>query len=92
MNTEDWLRALAALALVLFLASGIGWLVRRSGLAGTGNRPGRRLSLVEVLAIDNRRRLVLVRRDDVEHLLLIGGESDMVVETRIVQRPESPPT
>jgi hypothetical protein len=33
--------------------------------------------------VDSHRRLVLVRRDDVEHLLLIGGPTDVVVERDI---------
>ncbi len=46
-----------------------------------------RLALVDAMAIDNRRRLVLVRRDGVEHLVLIGGPTDTVIETGI-QRPQ----
>jgi flagellar protein FliO/FliZ len=43
----------------------------------------RRLSIVEVLPIDGKRRLVLLRRDDVEHLVLIGTHDDLVVESAI---------
>jgi hypothetical protein len=39
---------------------------------------------MDAAAIDNQRRLVLVRRDDVEHLILIGGPTDVVVEQNIV--------
>ena len=35
------------------------------------------------MPIDNRRRLVLVRRDDREHLLLLGPQGETVVETNI---------
>ena len=42
--------------------------------------------------MDGKRKLLLVRRDDVEHLLIIGGPVDMVVETGIQGRPHlSPP-
>ena len=34
-------------------------------------------------SVDGRRRLVLVRRDNVEHLIMIGGPVDVVVETGI---------
>jgi flagellar protein FliO/FliZ len=44
---------------------------------------GARLGVTETFDIDNDRRLVLVRRDDVEHLLLIGGEQDIVIEQSI---------
>lgn len=42
-----------------------------------------RLAVLDAAAVDARRRLVLVRRDDVEHLILIGGPTDLVVESRI---------
>jgi len=50
---------------------------------GRGRAP--RLSVMDAAAVDNRRRLVLVRRDDVEHLILIGGPTDLVVEQNIIQ-------
>ncbi len=39
---------------------------------------------MDAAAVDSRRKLVLIRRDDVEHLLLIGGPTDVVVEQNIV--------
>jgi hypothetical protein len=44
---------------------------------------GARMGVTEYHEIDKSRRLVLVRRDDVEHLLLIGGPQDLVIEPRI---------
>src|SRR5689334_20660091 len=75
----------AVLALILLVA----WLVRRfagNRLGTTANR-GRmpRLAVIDAAAVDGRRRLVLVRRDNVEHLLMIGGPSDIVVESNIVR-------
>lgn len=46
-----------------------------------------RLQVVDAAAVDTRRRLVLVRRDDVEHLIMIGGPTDIVIEGNIAQRP-----
>lgn len=46
-----------------------------------------RLSVCDAAAVDHSRRLVLVRRDNVEHLILIGGPSDLVIETNIGARP-----
>ena len=86
------------LVVVLLLVGLIAWLVRHytRGSAGNGAR-GRlpRLAIVDALPIDSRRRLVLVRRDNIEHLILIGGTSDVVVEpgivrTRVQQRPAQP--
>ncbi|MBB3541929.1 MULTISPECIES: flagellar biosynthetic protein FliO [unclassified Rhizobium] len=42
-----------------------------------------RLQVLDAAAVDARRRLVLVRRDDVEHLIMIGGPTDIVIESRI---------
>jgi flagellar protein FliO/FliZ len=36
--------------------------------------------------VDAKRRLVLVRRDDREHLLLLGATQDVVVESGIAAR------
>ncbi|AQX19848.1 flagellar biosynthetic protein FliO [Bartonella sp. WD16.2] len=44
-----------------------------------------RLIISDIIAIDRTRRLVLIRRDDVEHLILIGGATDTVIESNIVQ-------
>jgi hypothetical protein len=63
--------ALAIVALILLkLFSG-----------GVRGRRGNRLSISEYYEIDKSRRLVLVRRDEVEHLLLIGGNQDVVIES-----------
>jgi hypothetical protein len=76
------LGALVLLVVVLFLIR----IVRGSSgtfVAGGRNRRAR-LAIMDAAAIDNQRRLVLVRRDDVEHLILIGGPTDVVVEHNIV--------
>lgn len=48
-----------------------------------GPKPLRRLSVSEQFNLDSRRRLILVRRDDVEHLIMTGGPVDVVIETGI---------
>jgi hypothetical protein len=52
-------------------------------------RPRRdpRLSISEQATLDSRRRLVLIRRDDVEHLIMTGGPVDVVIETGIAAEP-----
>lgn len=55
---------------------------------GRNRRP--RLAVTDATAVDSHRRLVLVRRDDVEHLILIGGPSDVVIEQNIRQFSEEP--
>jgi hypothetical protein len=78
-----------AFVVVLALIGLAAWLVRRfagNRLGANANR-GRmpRLAVIDAAAVDNRRRLVLVRRDNVEHLLMIGGPTDIVVEPNIVR-------
>jgi flagellar protein FliO/FliZ len=70
----------------------VGYLFLRQHLnGGTGSvfgaKPERRLDVVEQWNLDARRRLVLVRRDTVEHLIMIGGPVDVVIETGIVEHP-----
>ena len=54
---------------------------RAGGLFGP--KPEKRLAVVEQASVDGRRRLVLIKRDDVEHLIMTGGPVDVVVETGI---------
>ncbi|GGC61653.1 hypothetical protein GCM10011504_44850 [Siccirubricoccus deserti] len=76
LEMGHWLQAAAALAVVLLLI----WLTGRAFRAGGGApRTGRRLAVQEVLALDPRRRLLLLRCDGREVLLLTGGGQDTVV-------------
>jgi len=74
---------------VLALIGVAAWLVRRfaSNRLGASTNRGRmpRLAVIDAAAVDGRRRLVLVRRDNIEHLLMIGGPTDIVVESNIVR-------
>jgi flagellar biogenesis protein FliO len=77
-----------AFAFVLLLIGAAAWLVRRFGstridASARGRQP--RLAVIDSAAVDGRRKLVIIRRDNVEHLLMIGGPSDVVVETNIVR-------
>ncbi len=82
--------------LLLFLAAALvaGGLAARSYLTGEpisanffGPRPEKRLGVVEQTSVDNRRKLLLIRRDGVEHLILTGGPVDVVIETGIGATP-----
>ena len=53
-----------------------------------GRQP--RLAVIDYASVDGRRRLILVRRDNVEHLLMIGGPTDVVVEPNIVRAVAAP--
>lgn len=83
------------LSIVLFLAVAMiaGAFAVRAYLGGTGPtqafgalfgpKPEKRIYVTEQYNIDGKRRLVLVRRDDVEHLIMTGGPVDVVIETGI---------
>ncbi len=51
----------------------------------------KRLGVVETAPVDSKRKLYLIRRDDVEHLIMIGGPVDVLVETGIKGRPHLGP-
>src|SRR5437764_488610 len=82
-------RFFIAFLIVLALIVLTFWAIRRFGGIGLGTGAARgrqpRLAVIDAAAVDGRRRLVLIRRDNVEHLLMIGGPSDIVVEQNIVR-------
>jgi flagellar protein FliO/FliZ len=95
MELETYLRFALALVFVIVLIMLAAWGLRRfgfGGMASHGTGRPRRLGVVEVAAIDTRRRLVLVRRDDVEHLVLLGLNHDLVIESGIRAVPGDPAT
>jgi flagellar protein FliO/FliZ len=83
------LRVIIVFLLVLGLIGATTWAVRRFGghrlgvVANRGRQP--RLAVIDAASVDARRRLILIRRDNVEHLLMIGGPTDIVVELNIVR-------
>jgi hypothetical protein len=87
-------RFFLAFLIVLGLIGGAAWAVRRfgTGRLGGANARGRqpRLAVIDYASVDGRRRLILVRRDNVEHLLMIGGPTDVVVEPNIVRAVAAP--
>ncbi|MEQ8397678.1 flagellar assembly protein FliO [Thalassobaculum sp.] len=88
MSILEYSQFAASLAFVLgligvFYALAHRYGSRRFGFGVGRGGPGTRLSVVEARAVDGRHRLVLVRRDDVEHLILIGPDRSLVVETGI---------
>lgn len=88
MDLDSYLRFALALVLVIGLIGLIAWLMRRFGVVqrlspGSGTpRKFRRLSIVEVCPVDGRRRLVLLRRDGVEHLVMLSSSGGGFVVER----------
>lgn len=79
------LTMILALGIVLVLIVLAVWFLKLiSNVSGNAARGrNRRLAVVDTLALDQKRQLVIVRRDNVEHLILTGGPHDVVVETGI---------
>ena len=75
----------ALLALFVLL-----WRIGVVFFARTGHdrvRPRPRLHVVDVYDLDRQRHLVLLRRDNVEHLVMLGGQNDFVIESRTSRAP-----
>ena len=87
MEFTDYLRFIAALAFVVGLIGILALVARRLGMTPritrTAGKRGKRLSIVDILPVDGKRRLLLIRRDDAEHLVLLGPNSETVVERGI---------
>lgn len=79
------LRLFAAMAFVLSLMFGLAFILKRLGLSGVPaiSTQKRRLKLIESLSLDSRRRAVLIQRDDKQHLVILGPNSETIVETNI---------
>lgn len=85
-----------AIGLVILI---VGFLIYKALGGPVMGRKGQRLGISEYHEIDKTRRLVLVRRDETEHLILIGGTQDVVIESGIslsnsveeLQEPLRPP-
>jgi flagellar protein FliO/FliZ len=82
MDFDLYLRFALALILVLGLIALLAWLLRRFGM-GVKMTKGRRLGVTEVQMLGPRHRLMLIRRDEVEHLVIVGPASETVVESGI---------
>ncbi len=75
----DWARALFALIATLALIVGLAWGARRMGMLQANGQGPKRLKVSESLMLDPRRRLVIVRCDGKEHLLLLSATGDVIV-------------
>lgn len=93
---NSFLTAIFALGVVIVAILLVLWLLKllfkASGNVARGRN--RRLAVVDSLALDPKRQLLIVRRDNIEHLILTGGAQDVVVETGIAveEAPAAQPT
>jgi len=88
MDFGTYLQFIIALLIVIMLIVSLAYGAKKLGLTArvTINSPqadSRRLNVVEILNIDTKRRLMIIRRDDTEHLIMTGPEKDLVIEQNI---------
>lgn len=89
MDTTTYLKFVIALVFVLALIGVLATVARKLGM---GPRSGimakdKRLALIESMAIDAKHRVCLIQRDNVQHLVLLGNDTDTVIETGIDAPP-----
>ena len=85
-NATTLIYAAIVLAAVILVVVVLRMLIgRRVHPAGAARTRQPRLGVVDAFDLDRQRQLVLVRRDNVEHLILIGGPSDVLIEATIVR-------
>lgn len=90
MEFTTYFRFLLVLIFVVGLIGLIAWSVRRFGVLRGTIRPqagARRIEIIESAPIDAKRRLLLVRRDDTEHLILLSATGELLIEGGITDGP-----
>ncbi|WP_337269787.1 flagellar biosynthesis protein FliO [Oryzifoliimicrobium ureilyticus] len=78
--------AAGGVGIALLVLIAVLWVIRSrapSPFVRGGKNRQPRLQVLDAAAVDARRRLVLVRRDNIEHLIMIGGPTDIVIESGI---------
>ncbi len=84
------LRLIFALVFVVALMGGLGMVMRRVNGGRFARNIHKRLQIIEALPLDARRKLVLLRRDNVEHLVILGTNGETMVERGIESRQDTP--
>ncbi|MGB0748224.1 MAG: FliO/MopB family protein [Magnetospiraceae bacterium] len=94
MEIEGYLKFVVALAFVLGLIGLFAYIGKRYGLGyaagAVGARKGRRLAIVETMPLDPKHRVVLLRRDETEHLVLLGATGAVLLEGGIAAESFTP--
>ena len=92
VSVDIYIRFFIAISLVMLLIGLSAWLasflgfnipLKLKGLTKLTSYKDRRLVIVETIPLDAKRQLILISRDNVEHLLCIGGSTDFIVEANI---------
>ncbi len=93
MDMVSYTRFFIAFIFVIGLMFGLSWLARRfmpGAIPLTEATRHKRLKLIEILPVDGKRRLVLLKRDNVEHLILLGQGRETIIENNISSPLDGP--
>lgn len=85
-DTQLIMRLILGMVFIFALLTFGVWILKKSGFSAQiqkSRSKNKRASIVEVQQVDTKRRLIMVRRDDVEHLILLGPNNDVLVEASI---------
>ena len=85
MDYSSYINAIFALIFVLGLIGLFSFVLKKlsTGQFVSKSKSAKRISLEEVFYLDAKRKLMIVKRDDVEHLILLGANSETIVEQNI---------
>lgn len=92
-DLPQFLKLLIALGVVISLMGGLAFILKKLGLAAqvpTTRNDKRRLKIIESLNLDARRRLVIIKCDDKEHLIILGANNETLVNSDIPPVDYSP--
>ncbi len=92
ISIAAYLKFVVALVFVLGLIGLFAVLAKKLGLGHRGpvmRGSSKRLEILEALPLDAKRRLLLIRRDDRQHLILLGADSEEIVEAGITNPPNN---
>lgn len=83
--SEEIARIVISLVAVLGMIGGGALIAKRMGFAAPGGALGgkKRLSVVETMALDARRRVAIIKCDDTEHLIMLGASGETVIAADI---------
>ncbi len=93
-ETISWIRFLFASVTVVGLMAALAWGLKYFSMRGWIKTPkqGGKLQLLSSLPLDARRRLVLVKHEETEHLLLLGPAGDLLISSKPSSHVSSDPS
>ncbi len=92
LEAINYLKFVLALIFVLGLIGGFAILAKRAGLGNRGpiaRGKSKRLSIIESMSLDPKRRVVLIRRDNLEYMVLLGAQNEQIIESRLEVKDHS---